>query len=474
MRIFLKKHLIVVGLFFCVMNALGAYRPPSGEDLRRTQMGLSRDGKRIDPKEASRQERNIVSAFKGLGVKKTSHFATSVSGMSGARWVQEHMGVTGRGIWVGVLEKEEGQQGRRPLETMVIIPQEDTQRFDLRAIPQDHPRGVIAVLEQVAPGCHVVLGTSGKGGIVFDEEIMNTRLLNMSLGFDPKDAPSFPEFSSQIKKMAKDLNVIMKMGQPKLLIKSAGNEGHNLSRPYTRAGDQTFSDVALLMEDPDIQSSMIIAGNMTSLYVPAEGREGSNFPGDNPVIQNSFLWTLGSDVKIWTVYPVFTADGLMDSVSGTSSAAPVVTGCVALLLEKYSDLPPEKIKEAFLWSAYRSFMARHPRKDKKWDATFVVDPEDYLTDEARSSYVRSIQRAWDREKKRENSTHGDLTIRDFDPSIDGMGILNVRRAFAYAALFKLYPNEEPSKLRARMKGLEKINQKHSATILQRAFRKKPT
>ena len=39
-------------------------------------------------------------------------------------------------------------------------------------------------------------------------------------------------------------------------------------------------------------------------------------------------------------------------MSGTSMSAPVVSGCCALILEKYPDLKPDEVKQRLIKNAY--------------------------------------------------------------------------------------------------------------------------
>jgi subtilisin family serine protease len=186
-----------------------------------------------------------------------------------------------------------------------------------------------------------------------------------------------------------------------LIIQSAGNDGIPLTR----------SEVGKFLRDlfsQNISHALLIAGSVDPTYSIAHY---SNTPGDNPIFQEKFLCTLGTNIPIMST-------GRPTTPSGTSLSAPAISGVAALILSSHPTFSMEEVASTLLESAEKNFFI--PSSESGNTGTFIY--EDSPPSIKKKSMVYQL----------------------FDPSIYGRGILSVRRAFIYADIYEEIKKEMPT------------------------------
>ncbi len=175
-----------------------------------------------------------------------------------------------------------------------------------------------------------------------------------------------------------------------LLIKSAGNEGAHLLETFAFLGADRESLLS---------KGMVLVGNLQSENSPSLH---SNKPGDEKLFQDHFVWTLGSAV-------LAKVGAHTMEMSGTSMAAPIVTGGAALIAGQYPNFTKTDIKECILESARRDFFV-----ENHWLKIIV---------HVSHTPAQSPPTLKD----------GYLYVEEsYNPAIWGKGILDVKRALEYA------------------------------------------
>ncbi len=203
-----------------------------------------------------------------------------------------------------------------------------------------------------------------------------------------------------------------------LSVKASGNNGYALTNlldsdyflyqlllgdwsKRINISEQILGSILSYMVKDMLNSSMIIVGSIGSGNVPSVF---SNRPGEEEKLQKIFIWALGSDV-------VANVNGKNMRYSGTSMAAPSVTGVAALIAGKYPSFSKTDIKECILESARQDFFVENYKArtsihvSKDFDKVSIVCKGEFL--EAKEPYT---------------------------PSVWGKGILDATRALDYAEL----------------------------------------
>lgn len=221
------------------------------------------------------------------------------------------------------------------------------------------------------------------------------------------------------------------------------------------AGNKSSPKEATLLET-DLYSTLedhsIYVGNLKSDFNRAEL---SNYPGDNPhplgndYFQKRFLWVLGTNVGAQTI-----KDNYGDS--GTSFAAPVVSGAVALIQNKNPNLSMSEIQMILLQSALQNFYRRVEDQEGKTRYVYVYNPLDPVNKGMRPQKDAEV----------------------FDPVYWGKGILSIQRAHIYAEIYSTlkekFPSLSPEKLKVTADQIfENViykREKKSAKVIQEAIR----
>jgi subtilisin family serine protease len=129
-----------------------------------------------------------------------------------------------------------------------------------------------------------------------------------------------------------------KRGFSPLVVKSAGNDRQNLSEsPETK--DMSADSLRYI----------IFAGNLPQ---NTSQSTHSGTPGENPLIQDRFLWTTGTNLR---VAAGSTGKATYEYASGTSLAAPTISGVAALIKSAFPEMPMDQVAECLLESADQDF-----------------------------------------------------------------------------------------------------------------------
>lgn len=227
---------------------------------------------------------------------------------------------------------------------------------------QDHGASMASLINQISPSARINVQH-------LDLSIINhfpeAKIINISNNIS---AESISPYLSDLRE--------------KILVKSAGNEQETLS-------NQGWEE--------DLIKNTIFAGNLKQNY---RKNHSSGRPGNNPRIQDNFLWVVATDIM--------SASGprggnQYSPNSGTSSAAAILSGSVAEIMRRFPEFSSQDVKECLLESAERDFIQ-----------TFE--------DGHQSIHVSDIH------------TSKNKGIDLYDPSIWGKGILNLHNAILYAKL----------------------------------------
>ncbi len=303
----------------------------------------------------------------------------SVSEFSGALEEAYTQGISGKGVKVLILD--EPFCYHKDLAPYVVGSRTHSNPQEIIG----HGSQVIGIIHQIAPGSPLELHNTSPT-IQFLQEC-NPKFINLSSGMARNTG-----VNGKVTTILSHSNAI--------LIQAAGNDAIALDHPLY--GEQLF-----LHNLPKNQwEHLILVGNLTAGNIP---QALSNFPGNSQEIQKNFIWTLGSDVFSTS------KDNSYQRVIGTSIAAPVVTGSLALLAEKYPSLTPIELKECVLESAVQDFYMDTPEWIYGWHLTVHVAPG--LVPSVRFLKGNIVQ-----------------VEEPFDPTFWGKGILNLKRAFLYAEL----------------------------------------
>lgn len=236
-----------------------------------------------------------------------------------------------------------------------------------------------------------------------------------------------------------------------LLVISMGNdheENTSMAKAIRRA--LSWNHISEFMDESSpsiVDYPLIMAISLTSSY---EIAAHSNRPGRNSTIQKRSLCALGQDVIV-RASPV----SPIESVSGTSFAAPIISGSAALVLSAHPTLSMREIADILLESADKNFLIGNA----EGQLVCIYDPHNPEEKE-------KVEKIYPKDRR-----------QYFDPSQYGRGILNLRRALIYADIYeqvkkegKLGGDEVFYEIRRRFKEeIHRLDTLH-ATNIQKAFR----
>lgn len=234
--------------------------------------------------------------------------APTAKGGIGAQWITT---LPGKRIIIGLYEDSGiNHPGVRVSEGSTISPRPGFTQI------QDHGASMASLINQISPNAQIIARHVDLSDIDTFQEI---RVLNFSNDIKP----SYIEgYSDHLK--------------DKIVVKSAGNDAQDLSQKGWT---------------PEMSDFMLFAGNLRQDLRVATS---SGTPGSDSHIQNNFLWVMADDIIAGTgpggdVHQY-------SPVSGTSSAAAILSGAVAQMMELFPEFSNAQIKECLLESADRDFI----------------------------------------------------------------------------------------------------------------------
>lgn len=145
------------------------------------------------------------------------------------------------------------------------------------------------------------------------------------------------------------------------MVVSAGNEPESLVNPLALNRSRPLDPLPYKMvKDFNLIDHCIIVGSLSQNY---ERSVHSSYPSWDRKLQMNTIHTLGENIP--------SKGGLL---SGTSFAAPIISGCILLIKQKVPSLSIFEIKESILNSASKNFFIDMPRKKGRYQAIWVYDP----------------------------------------------------------------------------------------------------
>ena len=262
--------------------------------------------------------------------------------------------------------------------------------------------GYTYTFKGIAPGAKIyslkVLDKNGAGtdsqviqaiyGVIQNKDYYNVRVINLSLGRGVYE-------SYKTDPLCQAVEAAWKAGI--VVVVAAGNDGRNNAigtkgygtinspgnDPYvitvgatnTRGSSLRYKEVPASYSskgpslwDQVIKPDLVAPGNLViSLYQQGAGLQLSN-QNPNNVVPYSLFKTYGSTVGSSTYFVL----------SGTSMAAPMVSGAVALMLQKNPALTPDQVKARLMKTAYKGMVKSATVSDSTSGNTFLVQ-SDILT-----------------------------------------------------------------------------------------------
>lgn len=293
----------------------------------------------------------------------------------------------------------------------------------------DHARHVSSIVRQIASCSNI------------DQDIVEKRIPSF-------DMDKYKVINASFSTGRGNLSLSRALNSKALLIQASGNDASALTQLYA-------SDISsgmeidyvkylhhheclqgTLIENPELFAGMLLVGNLSSGMIPAPD---SNRPGQEKAFQDIFVWAFGSDVFA-------KVSGKNIRMSGTSMAAPAVTGVVALIAEKYPHFTKEELQECIINSARQDFWMKH----YEYKIFVHISPliQEPFVDASRNDYL--------------------LAHDPYNPAIWGKGILDARRAFRYAELKASGKNAE--EMAELLFNTEAEKEEKSAIEIQRLVR----
>jgi len=269
-----------------------------------------------------------------------------------------HQNLTGKGIAVAVIDegfdflhpalkknmsfyRYNTDEGQRDIsETLIFNNQKNRFEFDHHGT---HVSGLIAGHQKnigVAPNAEIIpikMGIwGGDQGFVKALDLARTSpasIINISM----KISHSGREVSPNV------VNALFRLAQSeKIIVIAAGNDGIPM---HHSAYSQSLMDLASSLQ---MNGHMLVVGAMTYKDGQEQLAPFSNYPGPSPYNKDYFITAPGVEITSSFTGKTF------GNLSGTSMAAPIVSGVAALLKERFPKLPNNKIVSLMLESARKT------------------------------------------------------------------------------------------------------------------------
>lgn len=324
------------------------------------------------------------------------------------------MGLKGNGVNVYVNEVS----GVKNLPILNCVDCEESN------ITHDHGANVAGIIRKIASK----ITLSGGIGIHIPA---NTDIVNCSWSKQPRDITFLPYFKDDQTLSPGYLSYLEK--QKILFVWSAGNYNNsimkNLDAPELHAQ---------LQKDATIMQNMIWVTNITSY---GELADSSSYPGEE--FKDHTISALGTDVEVINNNESF------KRFTGTSLAAPIVTGVAALLKGAFPAFNPFDLKTCLLESADKYWFKNYYSANKN---RAIRDKDGKVIDDGR---------------------------RLLDPKKYGKGILNARNAYHYAIVLNVLRRSNPAIAADDARVKEAYNQRiqksedNKARIIQKSLAASP-
>lgn len=350
------------------------------------------------------------------------------AGSGALLWAHRH-GILGKGADVFVMERV-GAVNPDSTWGKVIKSTEDF--VDPRHDPAGlrHAEDVVSVVYQMAPQANITLMRDYKLEIFFDPEWQSESFHSYRETKIFPDHPFILNFSGGA--VSKD-----RIGGFKGFFESRYDKGDLLVKAVPNsAGFFGDTEVDRIFNEEvfnQYSAHIILVGNLDEYG----HLEVNPF---NDLQSSRFLCAYGGDVLTEETR----------AVTGTSFAAPTVSGAVALVKSKYPQLTLIQIGNILLESADTTFWINL----EGWKPTLVYNPEDFP--EGPAAVLKLPP---------------NVTWEPFSPRYYGRGVLNLRRAFLLAKLLAENPGRGFSDLMPLFKKAVEAQENEAALKIQTAFRK---
>jgi serine protease AprX len=210
---------------------------------------------------------------------------------------------------------------------------------DLRVLDQNgggYVSDVMAAIDWAVTNAN----TPGKSG-----KNLNIRVINLSLGFLTRESAANDPLSQEC---------LMAVQNGMVVVASAGNYGRD------SAGNTLYEWIT----SPGIEPAVLTVGAMTTWGTDSRADDTvATYSSRGPTYADHALKpdvvapgskvisTMSPGSFLPTTYPQLVYDSNYMTLSGTSMAAPVVSGAVALMLEKNPSMQPNAVKAALMYTA---------------------------------------------------------------------------------------------------------------------------
>lgn len=351
---------------------------------------------------------------------------SSASEFSGAlHWAHKDK-IMGDGVTIGVVEV-----GGR---SCTLVPDSSSGFLDASLAGDSHSIAVVDVIRQIAPDSHIVVDNYNNI-FSFPSSFEPIEIINDSNGCNRSSG-----YADYLKPMRSMERLLLNHGKQKLLITASGNYRGEILKDK-----QAYATI--------FGRNLIIVGNLEAGY---EQNQLSNEP--SIIYKDCFIWTLGTDVV------ALNSEKGTEHFSGTSFAAPIVSGVLALLRQKYPHFTIYDLREVLLESAERTFFRSIDLGGPGSFMNYIYDLDDGPLPQEFVGQRRIEYRI--------NGKMHYIVPLFYEPKTYGKGILSVRNAFIYAELKNSHSDWSPKDLRRAMLDRVRQQEERAASLIQNKWRER--